>query len=101
MYGGVQSLHPAIHHLGKAGEVTDVKRLQPGGDQRLSGSTGRNQFNAEARQRAGEILEAGLIRNRQKGTQNATRMLDHGMSSLCHSQPPVTHVNGRPLVPPI
>ena len=40
----VQRLHPAVHHLGKAGQLRDVHHLEPGILQRLGGAAGGDQL---------------------------------------------------------
>ena len=68
--GRVQRLDPAVHHLGKAGDVGDVDDRQPGVGEGLGGAAGRDQLDPERGQAAAEIGEAGLVRN----TQNCTHI---------------------------
>ena len=58
----VQRLHPAVHHLRKAGKFADItdfktKFAKPGG-----GAAGRNQLDIVPRQAGGQLLESGLVR---------------------------------------
>ena len=48
MHLRMQRLHPAVHHLGKAGEVRHVAHLQAGVGERLGGAAGRDQLDAVA-----------------------------------------------------
>ena len=66
----VQRLDPAVHHLGKAGDVGDVDDRQSRGGQGLGGAAGGDQFDAEGGQSAAERRPAGLFRN----TQNCTHI---------------------------
>ena len=69
--GRVQRLDPAVHHLGKAGDVGDVDDRQAFGRQRLRGAARWTPARHRApRGRAAERREAGLIRN----TQNCTHI---------------------------
>ena len=58
---GVQRLHPAIHHLGKAGQVGHVLDLKPRLAQRPGSATGRNQFDPARRQCLAQFYQAGLV----------------------------------------
>ena len=63
---GMQGLHPAVHHLGKAGEVGDVDHLQPCVRKRLGGAAGGDELDAVPGERTGEIDEAALVGDRQQ-----------------------------------
>ena len=57
----VQRLHPAVHHLGKAGELGHVEHAQPGVGEGLARAAGGDEFDAVAapargRNRRGAIL---------------------------------------------
>ena len=67
---GMQRLYPAIQHLREAGEVGNIAYREPGVAQGPGRTSGRNQFHVHAGQLAGEIYQAGLIRNTQKGPLN-------------------------------
>ena len=71
MHLGMQRLDPAIHHLGKAGELGDVLDLQPGRGDRLGGAAGRDQFDAVAGQRLRELDQPGLVGNGQQSAGHA------------------------------
>ncbi len=67
---GMQRFHPAIQHLREAGEVGNIAYREPGLAQGPRRTSGRNQFHVHAGQLAGEIDQASLIRNTQKGPLN-------------------------------
>jgi hypothetical protein len=62
----VQRLHPAVHHLGKAGHGRHAGDRQPGRRQRRRRSPGRHQFEPAGGQAAGELHHAGLVRHTQQ-----------------------------------
>ena len=64
---GMQRLDAAVHHLGKAGELGHVDDLEPGVRERLGGAAGRDELDAVAGERAGEIDQAGLVGHRNAG----------------------------------
>ena len=64
---GMQRLYPAIQHLGEAGKVGNIAHRKPGFAQGPSRAAGRNQLHVHGGQLAGEIYQACLIRNAQKG----------------------------------
>jgi hypothetical protein len=43
---GMQRLHAAVHHFGKAGQLRDFEHRQPGVRQRLAGAAGRDQLDS-------------------------------------------------------
>src|SRR5262245_19150620 len=51
----VQCLDAAVEHLGEAGQVADLADGQPGGDERLVGAAGGDEFDAEGGEAAGEV----------------------------------------------
>ena len=67
----VQRLDPAVEHLGKAGVVGDFSDGQASLGQQLGGPAGREQADAEGRQLAGEVDDAGLVGDRDQGLQGA------------------------------
>ena len=77
MHLGMQRLDPAVHHLGKAGELGDVRHLQPGRGDRLGGAAGGDQFDAMA----GERL-ANSIRPVLSETDNRARVTRRGLSVM-------------------
>ena len=64
---GVQGLDPAVEHLGEAGEVGDVAHGQAGVAQGLRSAAGGDEVDAVGGKRAGEVDEAGLVRNGEQG----------------------------------
>jgi len=63
---GMQRLHPAVHHLRKAGVLGDVLHLQPGSAQRGRRTTSREDLDSEARKRLPKLDEAALVGDRNK-----------------------------------
>ena len=61
MHLRMQRLHPAIHHLGKAGELGHVEHVEAGIRQRPAGASGGDELDAARGERAGEIDEPGLV----------------------------------------
>ena len=61
----VQRLDPAVHHLGKAGDVRDVGDRQPGLGDGLRRSAGRDELDAAGGEPAREVDQPGLVRNTQ------------------------------------
>src|SRR5262249_29502180 len=76
----VQRLDPAVHHLGKAGELRDVAHRKAGVGERLAGAAGRDELDLSGRERAGEIDEPRLVGDREQGAGERTRALRHGNS---------------------
>ncbi len=68
VYQGVERLDAAIHHLGEAGHVRDVGHRQAGGRQCGGRAAGRDELEATGLQPAGEVEEAGLVRDTEKCT---------------------------------
>ena len=54
MHLRMQRLHPAVHHLGKAGDLGDVGHREPGLGKALARAAGRDDLDAVPAQRAGE-----------------------------------------------
>ena len=63
---GMQCLDAAVEHFGEAGEFGDIFDGDAGVAQQLGGATGRDQFDAHARQLAREIGEAGFVGDAEK-----------------------------------
>ena len=61
----VQRLDAAVHHLGKAGDVGDVRHGQARVGQRRRRAAGGHELDAAGGEAAGEIDQAGLIGNTQ------------------------------------
>ena len=68
--GGMQRLHPAVHHLGEPGDVRDVADGQTGVGERLRRPAGRDQLDPEPIEAFSEIRKARFIRNTQNCTHN-------------------------------
>ena len=66
----VQRLHPTVQHLREAGVLGDVAHRQAGITNRLSGSTGGEQFHAGRHEGAGEGDESGFVGDGKQGTLN-------------------------------
>ena len=79
MHFRMQRLDPAIHHFGEAGQLGDVDHLQPGIFQRLGRAAGRNEFDAVAGKRLGEIHQSGLVGYRQQSAGDAARVAGHDL----------------------
>ena len=77
MHLGMQRLDPAVHHLGKTGELRDVLDRQPGRRDRLRGAAGGDELDAMAGQRLGKFDQAGLVGNGQQGAGYTARMVGH------------------------
>ena len=60
---GMQRLHAAIQHLGKAGEVGHIAHGEPRLAQRFRRAAGRDQLDALAGKAAGEVCDARLVGN--------------------------------------
>ncbi len=67
MHPGVESLQPAVHDLGEAGEVADTMDLHARVLERLAAAAGGVDLEAELAQAAGEVGEAGLVVDREDG----------------------------------
>ena len=78
----MQRLDPAVHHLGKSGEIADVEHVEPGIAQGLARAAGRNQLDAVAGQRAGEVDDAGFVGDGNEGARYAAELLGHRLSLL-------------------
>src|SRR5690606_24448908 len=59
----VQGLHAAVEHLGKPGALGHVGDGQPRLPEGTGGAAGGEQLDAEGRQAAGEVDDAGLVGN--------------------------------------
>ncbi|GJD73998.1 hypothetical protein CFIICLFH_2231 [Methylobacterium goesingense] len=77
----VQRLHPTVHHLGKAGEVGDLRDGQPGRTQGLVRPTRGDQRDAEAVESSGELDEAGLVGDGEECAGDPHLVMRHGVSS--------------------
>jgi hypothetical protein len=62
----VQGLDPAIHDLGKAGDTCDLDHGEARVHERARGAAGREQFEPELSQFAGEFDDAGLVGNAEQ-----------------------------------
>ena len=57
----MQGLDPAIHHLGKPGDLRNVLHRQPGCGDRGAGAARGDQFNPHRRQGLGRLQQSGLV----------------------------------------
>ncbi len=78
----MQRLDPAVHHLGKTGEIADVEHVEPGVAQGLARAAGGNQLDAVAGQRAGKVDDAGFVGDGNEGARYAAELLGHRLSLL-------------------
>jgi hypothetical protein len=76
----MQRLDAAVHHFRKSGQVADVEHIESGIAQRHPGAAGRNQFDAEARQCARQVDDAGFVRDGNEGAGGAAEVFGHGLS---------------------
>ncbi len=63
----VQGLDPAVEALGEAGEVLDLRDRDAQPLDQRSGAAGRDQDDARVVQAADQVLEAGLVVDRDQG----------------------------------
>ena len=70
MDGGMQRLHPAVHHLGEPGDVRDVADGQTGVRERLRRPARGDQLDPQPIEALSEIRKARFIRNTQNCTHN-------------------------------
>ena len=64
---GMQGFHPAVHHLGKAGEIGNVAHRKARIAQGLCRTTGGDQIHTLCRQRPAQLDKACLVGNRKQG----------------------------------
>ncbi len=62
---GMQCLHAAVEHLGKAGEIGDVFHRDAGVAQQLGCASGGNQFDAHCIHPARKFHQPGLVGDAQ------------------------------------
>ena len=74
----MQRLQPAVHHLGKSGQLGDVDDLEAGFRQRRGGAAGRDQLDPARFQRLAQFDEAGLVGNRDEGATDRREIKGHG-----------------------
>ena len=77
MHGGMQRLHPAVHHLGKSGELADVAHGKRGLAERLARAARGDELDAVAGERAGKLNEPGLVGNGDEGARDEAKLLGH------------------------
>ncbi len=65
---GMERLHAALHHLGKARHLRDARHRQAGLGQLPRGAAGRDQREPARDQAAPEIGDAGLVGDAQEGS---------------------------------
>ena len=73
----MQGLQPAVHHLGKAGQVGDLGDGQARGRQRVPRAARRHQSDAALVEEPREIDEPRLVRNREQRTFDAAQIACH------------------------
>ena len=73
----MQRLDPAVHHFRELRDLGDIAHRKAGRGQDFRGASGRDQFDAELRQKLGEFDEPGLVRNRQQGPGNTAERVGH------------------------
>ncbi len=78
MHGRMQRLDAAVHHFRKAGQIGHVDHVQTGLAQLFARAAGRNQLDAVVVQRVGELDQAGLVRDGNKGARGAAQWVSHG-----------------------
>ena len=59
---GMQGFDPAIEHLGKSGEIRDIRYFNPGITHLLRRAAGGKNFHAKLGQCLGKPLNSGFIR---------------------------------------
>ena len=74
----MQRLQPAVHHLGKSGQIGDVDDLEAAFRQRRGGAAGRHQLDAARFERLAQFDEAGLVGNRNEGATDRREIKGHG-----------------------
>ena len=62
---GMQRLHPAVEHLGEAGQLGDVFDCDAGIAQQLRGAAGGNQLDAHAGELTRKVDQSGLVGDAQ------------------------------------
>ena len=67
MHLGMQGLHAAVHHFGKARQLANIFHRQTSVAQGLCRAACRHQFDMPRREGMAQFDKAGFIRNRQKG----------------------------------
>ena len=73
---GMQGLDAPIQHFGKPGQLGNIFYRDAGFAQQLGRASGRNQFDAQRCEFAGEIYQAGFIGDAENGA------LDFGHENL-------------------
>ena len=73
----MQRLDAAIHHFRELRDLGDFAHREAGRGQDFRRAPGRDQFDAELRQKLGEFGEPGLVRNRQQGPGNTAEHVGH------------------------
>jgi hypothetical protein len=73
----VQGLDPAIEHLGKSGEIRDLRDGNPEGGDEFGGAAGGKDLHPVAVEAFGQFVESGLVGDRDEGAGNT-----HGWRSM-------------------
>ena len=74
----MQGLDAAVHHLGKAGQLGNVDDREPRLAQRLARAAGGDEFDAVARESAGELDDPALVGNGDESARGAAQIFGHG-----------------------
>ena len=74
-YAGVDGFDAAVEHFWKTGEVADVGGGETGFAQELCGASGRDEFNAQGGEAAGEVCESGLVGDAQESALDGSHAL--------------------------
>ena len=85
----MQGLHPAVHHLGEARQVGDLRHRKPGLLQGAVRPARRDQRDAARMQRAGKVDEAGLVRDREERAGDPHQIVRHSFVPKSVSPAPV------------
>ncbi|MNL76082.1 hypothetical protein D3C87_2019880 [compost metagenome] len=80
MHLGMQRLDAAVHHFGKAGEVSDLPHLEAGILDQLVGAAGRDQLDAGRGQSPGKVGHAGLVEYRKQRPPDLDRLAHEDLS---------------------
>ena len=77
----VKGLHPAVEHLGEAGDVGDVCYVDGLGAHGAGSAAGRDELEAKYRQRARERQSVRLVRYRNQGSSGWRRLQPRSASA--------------------
>ena len=77
MHLRVQRLDAAVHHFRESRDLGDIAHGQAGVTQCLGGTARGQQFHAMARQRVGQVEQAGLVGNGQQRPSHGQEIEGH------------------------